>query len=201
MERVLKERILCELEDKKLLPNSQHGFRPKRSVATNLLSFYEKVSKEVDNGHAVDVIFYDFAKAFDSVQHGKLLQKLRLMKLNEWIIRWIEDWLRNRKQRVVLNGKFSPWKPVESGVIQGSVLGPVLFICFIADLLADLDPETFANKYADDTKTGRAIKTIKDIKCLQDDIQKLVNWTEKWGLKFNASKCKSLHIGHNNKKH
>lgn len=164
-------------------------------------SFLEKVTENVDKGNKVDVIYYDFKKAFDTVSHKKLMTKLKQMKLNSWILNWIEDWLAGRQQRVVLNGQTSDWKDVTSGVVQGSVLGPVLFIAFIADLEGVLDWDTFLDIYADDTKTGRVVNTTADALKLQEDINKLSEWAQKWGMTFNVKKCKSIHFGYKNDKH
>ena len=127
-------------------------------------------------GSPVDVIYLDFQKAFDKVPHQRLILKLKSHGMGNSIINWIEQWLNDRRQRVVVDGEVSSWKPVLSGVPQGSVLGPILFLIYINDLEEGVTGNIL--KFADDTKLFRKTKGIGDKQKLQDDIDKLVRWSE-----------------------
>ena len=138
----------------------------------------------------------DFQKAFDKVPHQRLILKLKSHGMGNSIINWIEQWLTDRRQRVVVDGEVSNWKSVLSGVPQGSVLGPILFLVDINDLEEGVIGKIL--KFADDTKLFTKTKEIGDKQNLQDDIDKLVKWSEKWQMLFNFGKCKCLHIGPGN---
>uniref|UniRef100_A0A803K5E7 Reverse transcriptase domain-containing protein n=1 Tax=Xenopus tropicalis TaxID=8364 RepID=A0A803K5E7_XENTR len=145
---------------------------------------------------AVDVIYLDFAKAFDTVPHRRLMIKLRNIGLEHNICNWIENWLKDRVQRVVVNGTFSNWTSVVSGVPQGSVLGPLLFNLFINDLEVGID--STVSIFADDTKLCKTISSMQDAAALQSDLTKLDNWAANWKMRFNVDKCKVMHFGRNN---
>ena len=146
---------------------------------------------------SLDVIYLDFQKAFDKVPHQRLILKLKSHGMGNSIINWIEQWLTDRRQRVVVDEEVSSWKSVLSGVPQGSVLGPILFLVYINDLEEGVTGNIL--KFADDTKLFTKTKEIGDKKNLQDDIDKLVKWSEKWQMLFNFGKCKKcLHIGPGN---
>ncbi len=155
LESLIKDEIVRHLDKFKLIKDSQHGFTKGRSCLTNLLEFFEEVTRILDEGQPVDVIYLDFAKAFDKVPHVRLAKKLQSHGIQGQVLKWIEGWLKDRKQRVSLNGRFSKWSAVLSGVPQGSVLGPLLFLIFINDI--DDDVVSKLCKFADDTKIGRAV--------------------------------------------
>ena len=117
------------------------------------------------------------------------------------MLRWIKNWLTDQQQRVVLNGTFSEWMAVLSGVPQGSVLGPLLFIIFINDLDEEITGGVMASKFADDTKVGRTVATEEERAELQEALLKLERWADRWGMEFNVSKCKVMHFGRNNPRH
>ena len=135
----------------KLINTSQHGFQKARSCLTNLLCFLEEITKWVDDGSPVDVVYLDFQKAFDKVPHQRLLLKLKAHSND--VINWIEKWLTHRRQRVIIDGEISNWKSVLSGVPQGYVLGQILLLIYINDLEDDISSKVL--KFADDTKVFR----------------------------------------------
>ena len=181
-----------------LINQTQHGFLKGRSCLTNMLDFMEHISKWADDGSPVDVTYLDFQKAFDKVPHQRLLIKLKSHGMGESVVNWVRDWLSGRKQRVVVEGEESSWRPVISGVPQGPVLGPILFLIYINDLKNEIGSTIL--KFADDTKMFRRVESQEDRHQLQVDLNKLVKWAEKWQMLFNKDKCKCLHIGQANAK-
>ena len=198
MEAILKKNIVKHLDVNELLLTSQHGFRSNRSTTTSLLSFFEDITAEHDEGNNVDLLYLDFAKAFDKVPHLRLIQKLIAHGIKGQILEWIKSWLRDRQQKTVLNGESSQWSNILSGVVQGSVLGPLLFLIFINDLDAAAPLLNYINKFADDTKVGHRIASVEDRDILQASINLLHDWSVKWGMSFNVSKCHIMHLGRTN---
>ena len=199
MESILKDCIISHLEHFSLIRNSQHGFMKGRSCLTNLLEFLENVTSELDDGNPVDVIYLDFAKAFDKVPHERLFRKLAAHGIGDKISNWIRNWLTARRQKVSLNKRYSDWEDVVSGVPQGSVLGPILFLIYINDL--DLDVVSKVGKFADDTKLCRGVTNDSDVDRLREDLGKIFQWSIDWQMLFNVDKCTVVHMGKNNKKH
>ena len=192
-ERIMKDQIQNYLENEELLLPSQHGFRSGRSCLTNLLDFFEYTSDILDRGKKGAVIYLDFCKAFDKVPHQRLVVSLKNHGIRGLLVSWIENWLSHRKQRVVLNGCKSSVAEVTSGVPQGTVLAPLLFIIFINFIDIGLTSKIW--KFADDLKLAKEITSKEDIHQLQSDLNNLVTWTKEWQMKFNVTKCKVLGIG------
>ena len=195
---LIRDAVTAHLSANNLIKNSQHGFLKDRSCVTNLLEFLEEATTVVDGGEGFDIIYLDFAKAFDKVPVKRLLKKVKAHGISGQVLQWIENWLAGRRQRVVLNGKFSSWEEVLSGVPQGSVLGPLLFIIFINDMDEVVRQINILKKFADDTKLGKTVRVAKDREDLQDALDKLCTWADKWGMVFNVGKCKVMHMGHQN---
>ena len=193
MERIIRNKIVDHMESNNLFAKQQHGFRAGRSCTTQLLEFMEEVTEAIDRGEEVDVIYLDFAKAFDKVPHKRLLSKLKGYGIKGKIYDWIKDFLSNRKQRVVINGKFSHWIRVTSGIPQGSVLGPILFLIFINDLPDVLN--CCMKLFADDAKLYMPIINCHDEEILQQNLDNSDKWAEIWDMDFNTKKCKHMRLG------
>ena len=184
--------MVNHMAENDLLTNDQHGFWNGRSCTTQLLSVIETWTDQLEKGIDIDALYFYFSKAFDTVPHRRLLSKLESYKVSQQITDWVEAYLSNRKQRVV-NGTRSEWEAVSSGVPQGSVLGPVLFLIYINDLPKEV--KNCIRLFADDTKLYRTVTTDLDCLSLQQDIDNIEEWASKWQLKFHPKKCKTMRIG------
>ena len=177
---MLKKRIIAFLESNKFLSDNQYGFRKGKSCTTNLLKYYDGVTNLIHKDNLVDVKNIDFQKAFDKVPHEALIFKLERCGLGKAEIRWIRNWLTNRKQRVHINGKYSDWAEVESGVPQGSVLGPILFIMFIDDISWEV--RSRLSIFADDLKVMGTVNSTEQCQQLQDDLTIITDWATRWDM-------------------
>ena len=193
LERRMYSQITSHLETHHPLSTSQWGFQSGRSTVTALLETTHNWFQFMDTGKEVGAVFFDLQKAFDSVPHHALLDKLRDLQLSEFILKWICDYLTQRKQRVVVNGQTSETLPVLSGVPQGSVIGPLLFLIYIDGMMSvPLSQGSQLTVYADDILLYRPITCQGDFIALQEDINILDAWIEANYLQFNISKCKYM---------
>lgn len=170
------------------ISNSQFGFQRGRSCLSQLLASYSEVYSCIDKGLSFDTIFLDFSKAFDTVPHQELLYKLWMIGITGTLWTWFRDYLHLRTHYVSFNEASSPALPVLSGVPQGSVLGPLLFLIYVNDL-PSLSLYSSVFMFADDTKFSKCIASHNDSSLLQDDINLLSCWCKSWGLTFNQRKC------------
>ena len=196
------ERLLCEhltdyLESNMLLSPHQFGFRASRSTMDQLLMVYDNVSRNVDEGHIVDVILFDFSKAFDVVVHDVLIAKLKSLGICGNILHCIHSFLTNRSMRVCVNGHYSQDRDVLSGVPQGSVLGPLLFLIYINSIGSNLscNYKIFADDlklYANVNYPDRSSSAPRSSGDIQSDIDNLFSTAASWGLHMNVKKCAVL---------
>jgi len=193
LESIIRDHIDGYLTAHNILSNHQYGFRAGRSCNFQLLSSLDFYTKCINEEKDLDIILLDFSKAFDSVPHSRLLSKLESVGITGKVKEWIKSFLSNRKQAVKVNDSISHEEYVRSGVPQGSVLGPTLFLLFINDLPDHVNSEI--RIFADDTKLFRKIESTNDVTQLQSDLNSLKQWSDTWGLKFNAKKCAHIHVG------
>ena len=172
------------------LNHSQHGYKSGHSTITQLLAFLDSTMNILETGDDVDIIYLDLAKAFDKVDHGILLHKLFTLGIRGKVLKWIEQFLRNRKQMVRVEGSLSQPQWVESGVPQGSVLGPLLFIIMMIDI--DHDVDSGLGSYADDSKLWKAMKAILN---LQGDLNTVLSWIDRNNMSPNGKKFVHVHAG------
>jgi hypothetical protein len=193
MEKLIRGRILSHLQTHNLLSENQFGFLGGRSTLIQLLITVEKWTEALERGEEVDVVFLDFKKAFDKVSHKRLLDVTEFYGVNGKYSKWIKAFLSQRTQTVCLENESATPMDVESGVPQGSVLGPILFVIFV-NTLPDVVKYSHVLMFADDTKVFKEIRNQRDQDLLQSDINRMDNWTEDSLLEFNAAKCRTMTI-------
>ena len=192
-EKCIRNEIYSHCKDR--IHETQHGFVPNKSCSTQLLLFSHDILLGLNSCELIDVVHFDFAKAFDSVNHDIILNKLKYQFNKDGLmLKIIKEYLKGRKQRVVINGELSSPLPVKSGVPQGSILGPLIFVLFINDIQTKISKDTKIALCADDTKIWRRIRTPEDHHILQIDINALNEWALLTKMKFHPGKCKILSV-------
>ena len=186
-ERVVRDKIVNFLEENCLLSDGQHGFRKGRSCLSELLAHYEEILQNANNGKGTDTVYLDFAKAFDKVDHQLLLMKFESIGIKGKLLGWLKSFLSNRTQEVAVDGFKSFVSAVISGVPQGSVLGPILFLIFINDISSSID-HCKLKSFADDTKLSQSISCQNDADQLQSDLDKVMEWSTLNNMALNEEK-------------
>ena len=192
MEHILVSGIMKHTKKNDILYNLQCGFREKRSCQTQLVELIHDLASSMQGGGQSDVLLLDFAKAFDKVGHHRMIRKLDFYGVRGKTQDWIKAFLSNRTQQVVLSGEHSDKIHVQSGVPQGSVLGPCLFLLYVNDLAEGLS--STVRLFADDTILYLAIESKDDPDILQEDLKKLEMWSKDWQMELNTEKCKVLRV-------
>ena len=190
LEHIIYSSIFLYLETHKILNYCQHGFRAHRLCETQLIGAITDFHHCLNNRKHIDALFLDFSKAFDKVSHVKLCHKLSHYGINGQLLSWIQDYLSEWSQSVVLDGITSSPHPVISGVPQGTVLTRLLFLLYINDITVSIN--STIQLYADDILIYRIIDSSNDYLALQNNVDKLEQWANTWSMRFNPDKC--LHL-------
>jgi len=180
MESIIKDDLLTYFNRNKLIYSKQYGFMPKRSTNSQLLRYFNEFSSNIVEGCQIDSIYLDYAKAFDSIVHSKLIFKLKNYGVSCNLLEWLSCFLIGRLQSVKVGNSFSEWSPVSSGVPQGSVLGPILFLIYINDLNFSCPELKTLFLFADDAKCFAQIKSISDCDNLQKSLDSISQWSNTW---------------------
>ena len=192
LEHIIHKNIMEHLELHNAIVHFQHGFRTGHSCESQLIITIEEIMRSLDQKNQIDIAILDFSKAFDSVPHKRLLKKLDYYGIRGQNLGWIAAWLEERTQRVVLNGEQSREVPVISGVPQGTVLGPLMFLLYVNDIGKDVNSSI--KLFADDCLLYRNVNSEDDASLLQQDLDKLVKWSKTWQMSFNINKCHILRV-------
>ena len=197
MESVVRDHVMEYFSVNNLFSNKQYGFIKGRSTVLQLLKVTDDWVKALEEGGQIDIVYTDFEKAFDKISHQRLISKLHTYGLNDVVINWIQSFLFTRSQRVKINSTVSDSKSVLSGIPQGSVLGPLLFVIFINDLPQQCGELGEMFLFADDSKIYKHIKNANDFIALNQCCKNVYEWCDNWLMKLNISKCKILSICYN----
>ena len=197
LEHIIYSHIFSHLSQHNILCDEQHGFRHGRSCETQLLLTINDFAESLNNNGQTDAILLDFSKAFDKVSHQHLYHKLHHYGIRGNTLEWLKDCLTGRRQQILVNGEQSDVSQVTSGVPQGTVLAPLLFLCFINDLPKNI--LSTVRLYADDVILYTPINSKEDCYQLQKDLTILERWANKWKMAFNVKKCEFIRITHKKK--
>ena len=189
---IIYRNIKHHLEDNDILFGNQHGFRKNHSCESQLILTVEDLAMNLDHGDQMDMIILDFSKAFDKVPHQRLISKLQFYGIQGSTLTWIKSWVTSRSQSVIIDGMCSKSVDVTSGVPQGTVLGPLMFLLFINDMQDDL--VCTLRLFADDALLYHKITHNDDTLALQRDLDKLGLWADRWQMLFNPSKCYKMSV-------
>ena len=200
LERIVRDRWVEHLEKHNMFTDKQYGFRSKRSCVANLLSFYDRATEILQEREGwVDCVYLDLKKAFDKVPHKRLKWKLSFRGgVGGKVLEWMEDFLDDRMMRTVIRGVKSEWREVTSGVSQGSVLAPIMFLVYINDISEGVS--SYINLFADDAKLLKAISDERSSEALQRDLDTIHQWSQRWLMEFNTEKCSVIHMGESRKR-
>ena len=191
LEKIIHKHVFNFLRANSVLTNLQSGFIPADSTVNQLVDIYNTFCKALDEGKEVRAIFCDVSKAFDRVWHKGLLFKLKSGGITDSLLDWFEDYLSNRKQRVVLPGATSRWTNIKAGVPQGSILGPLLFLVYINDIVDEINSNI--RLFADDTSLYIIVENpIEAAIQLNADLENVHQWASRWLVTFNPTKTESL---------
>jgi ribonuclease P/MRP protein subunit RPP40 len=195
LESFVREAIIQHMNKHNMFSEHQFGFITGRSTILQLLVILDKWTDIIDKGGAVESIYLDFRKAFDTVPHIRLLLKLQYYGIGQPLLGWIQDFITNREQRVVINNTCSKWEQISSGIPQGSVLGTLLFVIYINDMPNNLHKSCLL--FADDAKifSKITVNDTSDAEILQQDLNRIQQWSSDWLMSFNHDKCVNLVVG------
>lgn len=196
-EKVLRNQMIGYMEENNLFNPGQHGFRLGRSCLSQLVAHYDNITQLLENGKNVDVVYLDFAKAFDKVDFLVTMRKLKSLGITGKLGCWIHAFLTNRHQVVMVNGHKSQPRDVKSGVPQGSVLGPLLFLVLLGDIDRDV-AQAYVSSFADDTRVAKGISSEEDTQALQNDLDSIYKWSDDNNMKFNSKKFECIRYGPDN---
>ena len=194
LEHIITSNTMQHLDKHHILHDAQHGFRKHRSTETQLIQLIDNLAHNIDNRMQTDAILLDFQKAFDKVPNQRLLYKLAYCGISPQALNWVQSFLTNRTQQVLLEGNVSSPINVTSGVPKGSVLGPIHFLIYINDLPDYIQNNSTVTLFADDTTIYHPISNQQDSNALQEDLDALQRWESDWLMHFHPQKCQTMHI-------
>ena len=196
LEIIIITHIIKHLKANDLSCKQQHGFQAGNSVTTNLLEAMNVWTEALMHNIPIDILYLDYAKAFDTVPHQRLIHQVESFGITGKVMQWITAFLSNRKQKVCANGAESTWSTVMSGIPQGSIIGPILFTLFVNDLPQNIS--SIISMFADDTKLFLPLTSDSSYEDLCSDLNYLQEWAVRMQMKFHPSKCKVMHLGKDN---